>query len=112
MRQLNDNIIPLQASATITTAAVNAAYLISMSAQLTATSGAAGTLKVQASNDEPVAANVTPANWSDLTGASVVVSGAGAFLIPKTDLCYQWIRLVYTNTGSGNISVILKALGQ
>jgi hypothetical protein len=111
MRQVNDNIIPLQAAASITTAAISASLLFSISAQITATGGAAGTLKFQASNDEFWPNNNVPINWSDIPSASVSVTGDGVFLIPKIDLCYQWVRLVYTNTGTGTISVVFKALG-
>lgn len=111
MRQINDNIIPLQVAATVTTAAVPALNLFYCSAQITATGAGAGTLKIQASNDDFRGANQVPVNWSDIPNASIVVTGTGAFLIPKTDLCYQWIRLVYTNTGAGTISVVFKALG-
>lgn len=111
MRQVNDNIVLVQAAATVTTAAIPARELLSVSAQLAATGSAAGTMKLQASNDEPVAAGAVPTNWSDISGATVSVSGAGAFLIPKTEVCYQWIRIVYTNTGTGTISVVFKAIG-
>ncbi len=115
MRQVNNNIIPIQSAATVTSAIMDSRNLFYMSAQIAATGSAAGTLKIQVSNDEkPVLANDTawqPTNWSDLSGASVSVSGAGAFLIPKTDLCYQYIRAVYTNSGTGTISVVIKALG-
>lgn len=112
MRQVNDNIIQQQPAANVTTAAIPALNLFYCSAQIaTVGAGAAGTLKLQASNDESEASNFVPTNWSDIPSASVAVSGAGAFLIPKTDLCYQWVRLVYTNTGSGSISVVFKALG-
>lgn len=111
MRQVNDNIITVQAAATVTTAAIPALNLFYASAQIAATGSAAGTLKMQASNDDPVASNGVPTNWSDIPSATIVVTGAGAFLIPKTELCYQYVRLVYTNTGTGTISVIFKALG-
>lgn len=112
MRQVNDNIIPLQAAATITTAAIPALNLFSCSAQVTTTgAGAAGTFIIQASNDDFTASNAVPVNWSAIPSATVTVAGAGAFLIPKTDLCYQWVRLVYTNTGSGTVSAVFKALG-
>ena len=109
MRQVNDNIIPIQAAATVTTAAIPSLNLFSCSAQVTATGSAAGTLKIQASNDD--IPNGPPVNFSDIPSATIAVSGAGTFLIPKTDLCYQYIRLVYTNSGTGTISVVLKALG-
>lgn len=111
MREVNQNIIPVQAAATITTIAVRAQNLFYVSVQVSSTGAGAGTLKLQASNDQPVQSNVVPTNWSDVPTASVAVSGAGAFLIPKTDLCYEWIRLVYTNSGTGTISAVFKALG-
>ena len=111
MRQENVNIIPVQAAASINGSAIFAANLFSCSVQLAATGSAAGTMKLQASNDESNASGFVPTNWSDISGATVSVSGAGAFLIPKTDLCYQWVRVVYTNSGTGTISVVFKALG-
>lgn len=111
MRQVNDNIITSQAAATVTTVAIPSQNLFQASAQITATGSAVGTLKMQASNDEPLNGSA-PVNWSDIPSATVAVAAAGAFLIPKTDLCYQFVRLVYTNTGTGTISVVFKALGE
>lgn len=113
MRQLNDNIIPLQVAASINSSAIPAANLFAMSAQIISTGAGAGTLIIQASDDiagydgNPG----PPANWSPIPLATITISGAGSFLIPKTDLCYQWVRLVYTNTGTGTISATIKALG-
>jgi len=113
MRQVNDNIIPVRTAASVNSAAIPALNLFNCSAQIATTGAGAGTLKLQASNDMAgMDGNPgLPSNWSDIPSASVVVSGAGAFLIPKTDLCYQWVRVVYTNSGSGTISVVFKALG-
>jgi hypothetical protein len=111
MRQINDNIIPLQAAATVTTAAIPALNLFYCSAQIAVTGAGAGTLTLQASNDDLKGYNTAPVNWSNIPSATVVVAGSGAYLIPKTDLCYQWVRLMYTNTGAGTISVVFKALG-
>lgn len=112
MRQENINIIPSQAAATVTSAAIPALNLFYCSAQCSATgAGAAGTMKLQASNDRPVASGAVPTNWSDIPSATVSISAAGAFLIPKTELCYEWVRVVYTNTGTGTFSVVFKALG-
>lgn len=111
MRQLDANVIPLQAAATKSSAAITAENLFSVSAQIIATGSAAGTLKIQASNDNPANGPSAVVNWSDITGATVAVSGAGAFLIPKIDICYEYIRFVYTNSGTGTISVNAKALG-
>lgn len=112
MRPLNDHIIPTQTAATITTAAVPAAQLLQVAAQLTATGAAAGTLQLQCSLDNTMTPSVAPVNWSNVPSASVAVSGAGVYLIPKTDVCYNYVRLVYTNTGSGTVSVVLQAIGE
>lgn len=112
MRQENINIIPLQTAATITSSAIFAANLFACSVQASAVGGSsAGTCKLQASNDAPTASNAVPTNWSDIPSATVSVSAAGAFLIPKTEICYQYVRVVYTNTGTGTISVVFKADG-
>lgn len=107
MRQVNDHIIPVQAAATVTTSPIPSLNLFYCSAQIATTGSAAGTLVIQASNDDTP--GTPPANWGTI--ATVTITGAGSFLIPKTDLCYQWVRLVYTNSGTGTISAVFKALG-
>lgn len=112
MRPNIQTVIPLQAAATITTAAIPVEFVFQASAQIVATSGnsgAGGTLKMQASNDNPQTG--TPIHWSDIASATVTISAAGSSLIPKTDICYEYIRLIYTNTGDGTIQVNLKTLG-
>jgi hypothetical protein len=111
MRQINDPIIPLRTAASVTTAAIPSLNLFCCSVQISATGSAGGTLVLQASNDDSEAAGFVPTNWSNIPGATIAVTGAGAFLIPKTDLCYQWVRLIYTNTGTGTIGCVFKALG-
>ena len=111
MRQVNDNVIPVQAAATITTAAFDSRNLFACSVQAAATGAAGGTLALQATNDMAGQDSYpgTPSNWNQI--ATVSITGSGAFLIPMTDLCYQPLRLVYTNAGTGTISVVFKALG-
>lgn len=114
MSQIDRNLIPLQAAATVNSVALDAENLYQCSAQIVCTGSAAGTLKLQASNDIQLGqqpSTLTPTNWSDIPSATVTVSGAGSYLIPKTDICYQYVRLVYTNSGTGTISVNIKALG-
>lgn len=114
MRQENIIVIPTQAAATITGTAIPAAQLFQCSVQINTTGSAGGTVKLQASNDaqnDQYSSRQTPTNWSDIPSAAATVSAAGSVLIPKTDLCYQYIRVVYTNTGTGTIQVTLKALG-
>lgn len=76
---------------------------------------AAGTLKLQVSNDmvkpndivggDP-AVNVV--NWVDYTGSSTNVAGAGNFGWNMAFQGYYWVRLVYTPSGgAGTINAIL-----
>jgi hypothetical protein len=70
---------------------------------------AAGTLKLQASNDP-----INPTNWSDITGASVVVVAGALVITPSVinHLCYQFIRAVFTRTaGAGTITAYLQTTG-
>lgn len=114
MRQIPINILPSQTAANVSSAAISAENLFQISAQIAAVgAGAAGTMKLQASNDvnENFVVQFVPTNWSDIPSATIAVTAPGAFLIPKTEICYQWVRVVYTNTGTGTISVVIKALG-
>ncbi len=115
MRQENIIALPTQAVASsIPSAAILALNLLSCSVQAVAVGNSiAGAVKIQASNDVPVSNGDAPTNWSDISGATVSVSAAGVFLIPKIDLCYQYIRIVYTNSGTGGtIAARVKALGE
>lgn len=114
MSQIDSVIIPTQAAATVSSTALSAQNLFQCSAQIVCTGSAAGTLKIQASNDAAIGNFPTlfvPTHWNDVPSATVTVTGAGSYLIPKTDICYQYVRLVYTNTGTGTIAANLKALG-
>src|SRR5579872_4422788 len=88
---------------TINSDAIPTQNVLSVSAQAVATGGSvAGTAKLQASNDNvTTGSGAVPTNWTDIASATVSVSAAGTFLIPKTEICYQWIRVVYTNSGTG-----------
>lgn len=66
----------------------------------------AGTVKLQASNDNPNSMGdqpdrVTITNWTDIPGAAVTVTTAGSYLVPVMDLSYGWLRVVYTSTATG-----------
>ncbi len=112
MRQLNEVIITTRSGASgVTSAAVLAENLFAISAVAIASSTEAGTLKIQASNDNPLgSAAIT--NWVDIPSATVTVTAGSTVTIPKTEICYQWVRFVYTHSGgTGNITVQIKALG-
>lgn len=85
--------------AAYTSAAIDTQCWVTFSVQGTTTSTAAGTIKVQVSND-PMPYSGATLVWTDLASASVAVSAGSNGIIPKTDCSYRWIRLVYTKSGS------------
>lgn len=101
------------ASASKQSDVIDGSQLYSISIQGAVTGTAAGTLKLQYSNDfvgNP--AIPQPINFSDVPTATVAVAGAGVYSIPKTELCYRWLRIVYTATsGAGTITVNSNTLG-
>lgn len=70
-----------------------------------------GTLKLQVSNDiVELAASVV--NWSDFSGSSIAVNGAGDVTYNLANAGYRWTRIVYTKTsGTGTLNAILSAKG-
>lgn len=108
-----------EVDASINGSAIDASNLYSVSVQAIATGAMdSSTVKIQVSNDSPIgnqgfSSSVwTPTNWADLTNATVTMTAAGNYLIPKTDLCYQFIRIVYTAVGSpaGTLTVKIKGM--
>lgn len=68
---------------------------------------AAGTIKLQASNDAPIAgqqAPFAPVNWVDIPNATAAVTAGASVLVPMTQLAYQWIRVVFARTGGAGTS--------
>lgn len=87
-----------------------AVRLKGFSVQCVTTGSAAGTLKLQASNDagvipelgEQSATGIT--NWDDVT--TVAVSGAGPYTFDSINQNYRWARVTYVHTsGTGNMAV-------
>lgn len=111
MRYLRETLLSgANAAVNQTSAAVDCSYVIAASLQVVSTGTAAGTVKLQASNDAPGPGS--PSNFTDIPSASVAVAGAGSYLIPKLDISYQYIRAVYTFTsGTGTITLNLKSIG-
>lgn len=76
--------------------------------------GITGTLKLQGSLDPANSSSTTaaPTNFTDIAGATIAVGAAGSFMIPITQLCYNWIRLVYVfSAGTGTVTANVKAIG-
>lgn len=110
------NAVSMGASANSTGIYLNQTIIVSLQAIWTGVT-AAGTVKIQVSNDNvrpvqfsdngsagDVAANVV--NWSDYSGTSQTVAGAGSFAWTFSDFGFAWIRLVFTRTsGTGSLTV-------
>lgn len=114
MRYVRDAIISAaDASVGQNSIVVDANQLISISLQAVVAGTSAGALKLQFSDDFALLnqANAQPTHWSDIPSATVAVAGAGVYGIPKFDLCYRWIRAVYTpSSGTGTITANMNAL--
>jgi len=109
MKQSDNTVISNATSSTISppTQSENLFYCSVQSIS----AGSVGTITIQCSNDNPTSGS--PTNWSPIPGATVSVTGSGVFLIPTTQICYEWIRVVYSySSGSGPVSVNLKTQGE
>lgn len=119
MRFLNQVAISGGSVATsINSTAFDGSYLVKASALATFTGTPAGTIELQASNDDAPytgndAALFTPTNWVIIPNTSQAISGSGSVLIPAVDICYQYIRVSFIATGgsAGTVNVRLKTLG-
>jgi len=108
------NAVAVSGTTAYASAAIECQQLLALSAQCVSTSTATGVLKFQFSNDPKtnLATNNVPTNWIDIPSATVNVTAASTVGIPKTEICYEWVRVVYTNaTNSGTVTVRLKFLG-
>lgn len=113
---MTQELIPVlsaaNAAVTQTGAAILARNLMFASLQNVSTGTAVGTMKLQFSNDIITTPALTPVNWTDIPSATVAITAASVTGIPITNLCYQYIRVVYTFTsGTGTISANLKTIG-
>lgn len=105
----------IDASANSESAAIPASRWLYVSMQSVMTGASTGAVKIQISNDivNPVVTGWAPTNWKDLTGAASTINTAGVSMVEKKDLCYAWVKVVYTkNNGSaGALSVNLQMIG-
>lgn len=111
--------VPIQILSAVDTATITGAAIFSgqyISASFNAIFGdatAAGTIKIQASNESPVGdpKSYTPSatSWSDVPNAtSTIASGAGP-MIPTQNITFQYIRAVYTRTSGGSTTFVVNA---
>lgn len=106
MRNAQVQILSGADTGDITGSAIDVNQVVSASfVPVFADATAEGTVKLQASNDL-VANNdrktFTPTNWSDIPNAtSAVASGVGSAIV-VANMCFSYIRAVYTRTGGGS----------
>lgn len=109
----SSNIPVFQAKAntgTVVSSAIPAKFTLNATVQAAFTdAAAAGTLKLQASNDP-----VNPTHWSDIVGSSIAVAAGATSLTPSLPnaLSYQWIRAVFVSSaGAGLINAYMNTVG-
>lgn len=113
---VNETIINTNGTANASSSAINASQTFKASLQAVTTGTVVGTIKIQGSNDVPPSGvqymGFTPTNWSDLGTATNITTGGGTWLVAQQDICYMWLRAVFTFTsGTGTLVVNIKTLG-
>lgn len=104
-------------ASTINSLGVDLNQIPLFSIQAVFTGSPVGTLKLQISNDivNPISTGQQAAevvNWTDYTGSSTAVSGAGNFVWNCLESGYRWVRLVYTPaSGTGTLNATLSGKG-
>jgi hypothetical protein len=117
MRQ-NSEVVLSAVDATVSpqrSGVLDTSQVYALSAIIASSSGSnAGTLKLQGSNDITGSQRntFTPANWADVTAATVTVASGAVATFTVTSLCYSWVRFVWTPTsGVGTITVTVNTQG-
>lgn len=118
MRQ--ESVVVLQAAddVTRTGSRFDVSQIINMTFQsYCSDTDAAGTVKIQASND-PVTnfalrPNFTPTHWVDVPGKTATITAGSSTFISMDNIACAWIRVVFTQTapGTGTITVLMNAVG-
>lgn len=117
MRNTNCAVLSALDDVTRTGGKVDANQLVSASFHLSYSDGtAAGSFKIQASNDVcgygNVAAAFTPTNWVDVPSATATVAAGAQGLVTIANMSYRWVRVIWTQTtpGIGTVTCNMNAL--
>lgn len=99
------NVLSGADTATITGDAVNVqGGFIASFVPIFGDNSANGTVKIQASNDI-VAVGGAPTNWVDITNATSTISSGVGPAILLANMCYAYIRVVYTRSSGGSTTI-------
>jgi len=103
------------ATASINGSAIDASQMYQVSFQtVTLDTAAAGTMKIQMSNDPQPAGtytNFTPTNWSDIPNSTSTVTAGVASPIILSVVSARWLRVVFTRSaGTLTINVNMFAI--
>jgi len=114
MKNLCATILNADDSMSQTSSVIDANQLIAASfAIYFGDSTAAGTVKIQASNDPTTQgylanpANFSPTNWVDIPSATASIASGGSALITINQMCYRWLQAVFTHSGGGSTKITI-----
>lgn len=117
MRYVNCNVLSGVDTSSQTGSKVDANQLVAASFAIRfGDAGANGTFKIQASNDPTpdgyLASTFTPTNWVDIPNQSASITSGASALLTISNMCYRWVRAVYTRSsgGSSTVNVDMDAL--
>lgn len=118
MRQVNDKVLSGANNVTVTGAQLDTNQMINMSFHcILGDSTAAGTFKLQASNDisqiPPGQGGFTAKNWVDIPNQSIAMpAGTTQALLTLSEMSFRWVRAVWTVTTAGTTTVAVNRFGQ
>lgn len=108
MRNFNKNVLTAADSLTTNGTQIDAGQVVSASFHCYfGDTNAAGTFKLQASNDvcnfdyTQQQANFTVTNWVDVPSQSAAIVAGASALLTIANNAYKWLRAVYTSTATG-----------
>lgn len=113
------NIIPASTvmNTTINSQAMQLENMFGYAIQVVFTGTPTGSFKLQSSCDAVTRASqvfgpngaviYTPTNWTDITDSPFAVTAAGSTEWNVTDVGYNYVRVVYTDTSGGSSTAII-----
>lgn len=118
MRFTNCQVLSGSDSASVSGIQIDANQLIAASFQaIFGDTSADGTLFVQASNDiddisYQSSAGFTVTNWVNIPGATATVTNGVVSPITISNVCYRWMRVMYTSNSGGSTTVVVHMFAQ